>query len=1230
MKSPSLLAFAAIVLAALISFPTVHAEEDPFQPVEAEMTNRAVVMKLPEGVRRVRLRVKDKYGVWKTATIAHLEGSEGFLKLRLPDGVAEENCEVAISHSDPFPYSAYQGTTSYSPTDSDNNQQRAGGPAFVAADANSQEADVTVEESDIWKWRDRTLYFFNQFKGLQAIEVSDPAAPTRLATHRVDGWGEQMYLHPEKNIVVLLTYASGSGASVELVSHESPKVLTLQHRIPIDGYITESRLVGNILYVVSHTSWIEHTPQPDGDIQAVSRAGLEVTKINLDDPDQPIVGPPLKLNDGRHSYGGAQVQGTADALLVATRTYDSALNQSISTVHVVDISDPTKTPEVSHQFRIAGQVLSKFNMRLKEDVLTVVSQVWRSFSNTRERFASVETFDLSTGSRGRSISFASNEQITATRFVGDLVYVVTFLRVDPLFVVDLSSPLAPYMVSELEIPGFSTYLQPLGQDTLISIGVEGNKVAVSWFDVSDPTKTALSSRVFIGEEEGRSWTEANWDEKALGFYPEDNLLLVPYSGSDQDGWTTGVQLVELGEKELSKRGSFEHQFQARRAKVLDDVVVSISGRSLRSLDVSDRDNPQPLGELLLAWPVDEVHRVGEYLIQLERSSQSWWWWGSREGSSFLHVSPVSDPDELLTTLELPGGGVRGSFLHNDCLYVGQTENVTVKDETRLRFTTTVIDLGDPDRPIITGRASQDTTAEAERFWGWGWGAASDYVGTLLPDGTLLWHPSELNSFWGFGGFDLAIDFWWAPPGPSVAYTFYISDKSNPNSLAAIQLDTGSDYWSEGTIVLVDSTLYHGVYKSEFIEEPNGKSRWTARHLLEHIDFSDPTKPVVGEQVELPGTFDHAILTPAGGHLLFTTNTHRYQDPENTWHYDLMVQALAFDGMDAFLIGENTIPDWGWGPKTFHKSTLILGTTDYSQEEARTELALYEWDFNGRFQDVQTWDLPDRSYQIEVIDDLLVSLGNDLTLVDLSDLSVEAPATVTFNSTNYYSRRPELIEIHERSVAYLPLNIYGLEVFDFTGAFDPNPDPGPQRSEDPGIGWEKVPLAWLPLTEADNSLMMAALPPLADWALCTPERGFCTTYEEWARDAFRLEPGDPIPAFEGDQDRDGRANGWEYFTGTDPTRAHRSNDFIIEVVTGQDGKHYLTGSVIVNPAAPVGSNMIPQLSFDLETWLDDPQLFEVAGGAHALLPSLAWRSSQPIDEAAAAFLRISVTPVIHDE
>ena len=1229
MNSLSLPALVALVLAATFLAPPLRAEDDTFQPIEAQMTNRAVVMKLTSGVRRVRLRVRTEEGAWKTVTIAHLEGSEGFLKLRLPDDVAEEDCEVSISRHDPFPYRVYQGATKFDPTDSDGNQAAlAGGERFAAVDAASPEGEEVVEESDIWKWRDETLYFFNQYKGLQAIDVSDPAAPRRLATYPVDGYGEQMYIHPQANLVMLLNYDRNTGdGRVDLVAHVSPTELTLRDTFRVPGAILESRLIGNILYVISRDSWRVETTDQDGVVHVLNRSGLAITKIDLNDPENPIVDYPLSLGSELYSYWGAQVQATSEALLISTNAYDQVRGQSISTVHVVDISNPNQLPQVSHRFQVAGEVRNKFNMRLRDDVLTVVSQIWRNINGTRRISASVETFDLATGRRGGSLTFANNETITAARFSGDLLYVVTFLRIDPLFVIDLSRPLSPRMVSELEIPGFSTYLQPYGEDALLSIGVEDSKIAVSWFDVSDPSNTSLASRVYIGAEDGWAWTEANWDEKAFGYYPADDLLLVPYQGFDPEkGRQSGVQLVELGARELTKRGSFEHQFQARRAKVLDDAVVSISGRALRSLDISDRDNPKLLAELMLAWPVNSVSRKDDRLYQLERGDNSWQWWGSSADSSFLHLSPADDAEELITTLELPGGELSGSFLHDNCLFVAQTRSLIVEGEpTRVIFTTSVIDLGDPDRPIIVG--SHDHTSEIEDQFGWGFRA--DYTGTLLPDGTLLWHPSELSSAWGFPLRDLD---WgpglWAPPTPGRAYSVDISDKTNPRILASVGLETGEETWSEGAVIVVGSTLYYGTQKSEPIAERDETSRWIARHWLGHVDFSDPAHPVEGDPAELPGTFEHGVLTPSGGHLLFSTHRESYRDQDDSWHQDLKIQTLAFDGVNAFLIAEVTAPDWAWGAKAFEGATMVLGDDSYADDLRTAQIDVYRWDFDGAFLDVQKWKFPDlRVYDLHIEDDLLIIAGGDLTFIDFADPSDPTPSFVTFRPRNYYWHRPGEIEIHERSFAYVPQNIYGVEVLDFGGAFDPNPDPGPQPSERPNDEWDKVPLEWLPLTYADNSLMLAALPPTANWSICIPGEGFCMSYEDWARQAFQLDEGDPIPDFSADDDRDGRDNGWEYFTGTDPQEARHYADFEIQLVTDRDGEQYLSGHVLVNPSAPVLSNMIPELSHDLIEWQSDTRLFEVAAHPFELRPGLGWRTASPVRDHKEAFLRVKVSPAL---
>lgn len=63
-----------------------------------------------------------------------------------------------------------------------------------------------------------------------------------------------------------------------------------------------------------------------------------------------------------------------------------------------------------------------------------------------------------------------NEQLYGTRFVGDRLYAVTFKKVDPLYIVDLSDASDPRISGELEIPGFSDYLHPLGNGLLLGFG----------------------------------------------------------------------------------------------------------------------------------------------------------------------------------------------------------------------------------------------------------------------------------------------------------------------------------------------------------------------------------------------------------------------------------------------------------------------------------------------------------------------------------------------------------------------------------------------------------------------------------------------------------------------------------------------------------------------------------------------------------------------------------------
>jgi hypothetical protein len=134
---------------------------------------------------------------------------------------------------------------------------------------------------------------------------------------------------------------------------------------------------------------------------------------------------------------------------------------------------------------------------------------------------------------------APGEQIRAVRFLGDTGYVVTFLQTDPLFVVDLSDPLAPQIRGELHVTGFSTYLHPFGDDHLIGVGREGTPegrvlgLQLQLFDVSDPTDPMRVHQEIIGADlDSWSWSEAEHDHHAFTFHSARNLLALPVTLED--------------------------------------------------------------------------------------------------------------------------------------------------------------------------------------------------------------------------------------------------------------------------------------------------------------------------------------------------------------------------------------------------------------------------------------------------------------------------------------------------------------------------------------------------------------------------------------------------------------------------------------------------------------------------------------------------------------------------
>ncbi len=133
------------------------------------------------------------------------------------------------------------------------------------------------------------------------------------------------------------------------------------------------------------------------------------------------------------------------------------------------------------------------------------------------------------------------EDLYAVRFVGDRAYAVTFERIDPLYVIDLSNPQAPSIAGELEVPGFSTYLHPIGESYLLGVGREAddsgraNGVKISLYDIRNIDAPSEINSLSYGA--AGTWSSALYDLRALSFLQTsaDQLrFTLPISLRDSD------------------------------------------------------------------------------------------------------------------------------------------------------------------------------------------------------------------------------------------------------------------------------------------------------------------------------------------------------------------------------------------------------------------------------------------------------------------------------------------------------------------------------------------------------------------------------------------------------------------------------------------------------------------------------------------------------------------------
>lgn len=139
---------------------------------------------------------------------------------------------------------------------------------------------------------------------------------------------------------------------------------------------------------------------------------------------------------------------------------------------------------------------------------------------------------------------AKGESIKSSRFLGDMVYFVTFKNTDPLFAVDMTDPSNPVIVDEIKLPGFSEYLHPYGDGRLFGLGYEADEsngrvsnVKMSMFDISNPYDISEESRLQLDSYYSGALYEhrailVNAQRNLIGFSTEENIIEKDETGAN--------------------------------------------------------------------------------------------------------------------------------------------------------------------------------------------------------------------------------------------------------------------------------------------------------------------------------------------------------------------------------------------------------------------------------------------------------------------------------------------------------------------------------------------------------------------------------------------------------------------------------------------------------------------------------------------------------------------------
>jgi hypothetical protein len=717
-----------------------------------------------------------------------------------------------------------------------------------------------VEESDIFEIEGGLLYLLNRYRGLQIIDLTDLGAPKLIGHAPIHGYPKEMYLRDGVAYVLVSDYwnywwrddglgTSFHGSQLRLIDVRDPAKPEIVGAIDLEGDCSDSRVVGDALYLVSQRNafW---TNLSSGDVTDET----SVISIDLRDPGALKIADQVRFPSA--SWAEQHLFADEQAFVIASVSwiYDQStswMGAYQTKLQYVDITDPTGRIAVRGTIDLEGRVQERWAIDIHAQALDETSEPRRvlravSAEDWGNGDVTLATFDVTEPDAIEALgklTLQMDEQLKSTRFDGARGYVVTFKNIDPLFAFDLSNPREPKLLGELEMPGWLDFMVPMGERVVALGRDENSRLSVSLVDVSGDAPTLLE-RVSVGT--GWGWVPSDADDYAKIFrvFPEIGLIAFPFSHWDGESYRTmsGVQLIDLdlSADKLTERGLIASAGYVERGVLHGEArLLTLSSEIFQAVDIADRGQPKVLSTLELARHVTDFALLGDEDLAVQLSGDL------DSGELALTVTTRGDPNAVtpIGRLELAAPEAR-LFLNGQMAWIVYRQRASPHD-WQAQTAIQVVDLSAPARPRLRGKLVLPSATHG----GYAWRSLDELV--RASDTALAIHRQS-----SVGG--------WYLEGPIVADVAMATntrdgdDAAPSDAIFLVDLSDPDAPRIASTIALADSewtgslrAQSGNLYLSDYTTAVSG-GLFVARYRLRAFDVSDLDHPRALPKVSIPG------------------------------------------------------------------------------------------------------------------------------------------------------------------------------------------------------------------------------------------------------------------------------------------------------------------------------------------------------------------------------------------